>query len=74
MRRMEAPHPVFFDFNPSNWTASNKNGYVILDRSATEGRGGYSKYPITLDDKGNISVNRGEGWITGKYTETRSCG
>jgi len=61
--------PVSFDFNPGNLTSSKRNGYVILDKSATEDRYGYGKYPVTLDDNGNISVNRNGQWVTGKYTE-----
>lgn len=61
--------PVSFDFNPGNLTSSKRDGYVILDKSATESRYGYGKYPVTLDDSGNISVNRDGRWVTGKYTE-----
>jgi len=61
--------PVSFDFNPGNLTSSKRNGYVILDSSAPESRYGYGKYPVELDDSGNISVNRSGRWITGKYTE-----
>jgi hypothetical protein len=55
---------ISFDFNPDNWTASRKKGYVIMNNGTKQGR-----YPVTLDDKGNISVNKDDRLIAGKYTE-----